>query len=192
MRRPDNMLNSGRAASGGPGRRFAGCGSAHRACGSRPTGTSSNRLRDAGSETSGSKTPGCRLKIEGRGIERLTLVDANEQPTQIERPGESVPLPAGRYRVQQVELQGGFRCHEFAASEDAWLQVAPDQSPVLKAGAPLTPRVRVKREARLLTLQYELVDAAGRHYTPDDKDSPPQFSIFKDGRPIDSGSFEYG
>lgn len=144
----------------------------------------------------------CRLTIEGRGIERLTLVEANddddlrnEKVTKIERPGAIVSLPAGKYRVQEVELKGGFSCHEYFASDDDWIHVAVGQSPVVKAGAPLTPKVSVKRTGRVLAIDYELVDAAGRTYTPgtaDRRAKPPTFTVLKNGQTIGSGTFEYG
>lgn len=136
-----------------------------------------------------------RLAIQGRAIERLTLVDANDKVTAIERPQESILLPAGKYRVQQVELQGGFSCHEYFASDDAWLHVAAGRTPVLKVGAPLTPQVNVKRTGRVVTIDYELVDAAGRTYSPGNdnrRTKPPTFAVFKNGQTIGSGSFEYG
>lgn len=135
------------------------------------------------------------LAIQGRAIERLTLVDANDKVTAIERPQESILLPAGKYRVQQVELQGGFSCHEYFASDDAWIHVAAGRTPVLKVGAPLTPQVSVKRTGRVLTVDYELVDAAGRTYAPGNdnrRTKPPAFAVLKNGRTIGSGSFEYG
>jgi hypothetical protein len=87
----------------------------------------------------------CQLSVEGRAIERLTLADASGRVTPIGQPAGSVSLPAGKYRVQQVELKGGFQCFVFGGSEDDWIHVAPNKSPVLKAGAPLTPKVRVQR-----------------------------------------------
>jgi len=148
-----------------------------------------------GATTTASGASHCRLTIQGRGIERLTLVDTGQRETKIERPGESVVLPAGRYRLREVELTGGFSCQEYFASDDDWIQVAVGQSPVLKAGAPLTPQVRVNRSGRVLTIAYELVDAAGRSYAPGSdsrRTRPPAFTVSKNGRTIGSGSFEYG
>lgn len=135
----------------------------------------------------------CRLRIDGRAIEQLTLVDERDNPTAFAQPGGSVSLPAGKYRVQQVKLRGGFHGYHFGGGDQDWLEVTANQTPVLKAGAPLTPQVRVQRVGRLLTLNYELVDAAACRYTPDDGEAPPpQFSILKDGRTIGSDSFAYG
>ena len=144
--------------------------------------------------TTAAETWGCRLNVEGGAIERLTLVDASQRVSQFERPAKSVQLPAGKYWVQQVELKGGFSSRGYHGSDDG-MEVAAGQSPVLKAGAPLTPRVRVNRTGRLLTLDYELVDAAGRNYVcsrPDRLAKPPTFTVLKHGQTIGSGSFEFG
>ena len=141
----------------------------------------------------GSETSAGRLTVEGRAIQQLTLVDERGRATRITRPGGSVSLPAGKYYVQLVALRGGFVCQAYAQSEDDWIHVAMGRSPVLKAGAPLTPRVRVQRTGRLLAIGYELVDAAGRNYTCSEPGGiPPKFTVRKHGQTIASGSFKYG
>jgi hypothetical protein len=133
------------------------------------------------------------LRIEGRAIQQLTLANENEEVTALSQPGERVSLPAGKYYVREVELTGGFRCYAFGAGADDWVQVAADQTPVLKVGPPLTPQVHVQRAGRLLKLDYQLLDAADRNYVQRNSESdPPRFTVFKDGQPLGSGSFEYG
>jgi hypothetical protein len=157
-------------------------------------------LRGAAPETQGAGVDGpaskpavCQLRIEGRAIERLVLADESQETTELARPAESVPLPAGRYFVREVELTNGFRCYAWIGDDDDWIQVPADPAPVVKVGAPLTTKVSVQRAGRLLTLDCELVDAAGRRYTPrDHTTAPPQFKIVKNGQTIGSGSFEYG
>ncbi len=132
------------------------------------------------------------LRIEGRGIERLELADEDQKPTEFTKPGTSVLLPAGRYFVREVELTGGFECYGWL-DDGGWITLPADSPPVVKAGAPLTPKVHLKRAGRLLQLDYQLVDAAGRGYSPDeDSVPPPKFVIHKNGQIIGSGSFEYG
>lgn len=132
------------------------------------------------------------LRIEGRGIERLEFADEDQKPTVFTKPGASVSLPAGRYFVREVELTGGFECYGWL-DDGGWITLPADSPPVVKAGAPLTPKVQLKRAGRLLQLDYQLVDAAGRGYSPDeDAVPPPTFRILKNGQTIGSGSFEYG
>lgn len=136
--------------------------------------------------------PAYPLRIEGRAIQQLTLANENEEVTALSQPGERVSLPAGKYYVREVELTGGFRCYAFGAGADDWVQVAADQTPVLKVGPPLTPQVHVQRAGRILKLDYQLLDAAGRNYVQRSASDPPRFAVFKDGQPLGSGSFEYG
>lgn len=134
-----------------------------------------------------------QLRIEGRGIERLVLVDENQKPTEFAKPGGSVSLPAGRFFVRKVELTGGFQCYDWLDDDEDWITLPASSPPVVKVGAPLTPQVHIQRAGRLLQLDYQLVDAAGRGYSPDDDTvPPPKFSVLKNGQTIGSGSFEYG
>jgi hypothetical protein len=86
-----------------------------------------------------------------------------------------------------LRIEGSFH-------DTGWLQVAADQSPVLTVGTSLTPQVRVKRAGRLLSLDYDLLDADGRKYggRRAEGTGPPTFTVYKDGQIIGSGSFEYG
>jgi hypothetical protein len=43
-----------------------------------------------------------------------------------------------------------------------------------------------------LTLGCQLVDAAGRSYAGPRTSPPPTFSVYKDGKALGSGTFEYG
>ena len=58
----------------------------------------------------------------------------------------------------------------------------------------LSPQVQVQRAGRILTLDFQLVDAQGRRHPPgrESRSTPPTFNVYKDGQPIGSGSFEYG
>ena len=134
--------------------------------------------------------PAYPLRVEGSAIEQLTLTGARGEMITVTRPAETIELPAGRYRVHQVELTGGFR--GFAGAEDTWVRVATDESPVLKVGAPLEPQVRIARRGRVLALDYDLVDAQGRLYRGGSDSGPPTFTVYKNGRAIGNGSFEYG
>jgi hypothetical protein len=134
----------------------------------------------------------CHLRIEGQAIERLTLVDESNNVTVLDRPGERVSVPAGKYSVREIRLQGGFLCHAFPKGEEDWIHVAPGQSPVIQAGAPLKPVLDVKRHGRALTLRYNLLDAAGRNYRKTERVNPPQFTVSRNGQTIGSGSFRFG
>ncbi|NQU23864.1 MAG: hypothetical protein HQ567_21490 [Candidatus Nealsonbacteria bacterium] len=59
------------------------------------------------------------------------------------------------------------------------------------AGQP-KPTVKVTRNGRVLTLDYDLLDDAGQSRPQTDRSCPPRFVVTKDGQEIDSGSFQYG
>ena len=66
----------------------------------------------------------------------------------------------------------------------------PSEGPAIET---LTPQVQVQRAGRVLTLDFQLVDAQGRRHPPGERrGTPPTFTVYKDGQPIGTGSFEYG
>ena len=132
----------------------------------------------------------CQLILDGQGIEKLVLERENRGTYTKDVTGPSLWLEPGRYRVLQVTLKGGFN-HD-ARGEAEWFTLSSDEPHHLRAGAPLTPRVDVKRQGRLLNLDYRLVDAAGRRYRNTDRTHPPRFTISTGGQQIASGLFEYG
>ncbi len=77
-----------------------------------------------------------------------------------------------------------------AVAEESGSFPSADEQPTTA----LSPRVRVQRASRLLTMDFEWVDAQGqrRHPGRERRGVPPTFTVFKDGQPIGSGSFEYG
>lgn len=158
----------------------------------------------------------CQLKLVGEAIERLKLINEIGIEKQLYRPGQDVSqpiapcrtgklveiesdavgqtqtLPAGRYRVTQVELTGGYQCTIGDTGEDGSFQLVPGKLYELKVGAPLSPSVKVTRQGRLLMMSYQLLDAGGRGYSNQNRTNPPRFAVFQDGQEIGSGSFEYG
>jgi hypothetical protein len=134
----------------------------------------------------------CELNIVGESIEKLTLEDRAGITRQLSHPGPNVSLPAGQYQVTQVELKDGYRWTADGAGEYESFRLAPGEPYQLRVGAPLNPSVKVTRHGRLLNMDYQLLDAAGRNYSGPERSDPPRFTVFKDGRMIGSGSFEYG
>ena len=58
---------------------------------------------------------------------------------------------------------------------------------------PFAAKVDVKRTGRILVLDYVLLDAQGNPSREHrNAKTPPQFTIYQDGRPIGSGTFSYG
>ena len=74
----------------------------------------------------------------------------------IRNPGHSVFLPPGRYLFQVVDFPAGL-----SVRTDIDFVLTPEKPYRLDIGASVKPRVTVKREGRLLKLEYELLDAGG-------------------------------
>jgi hypothetical protein len=67
-------------------------------------------------------------------------------------------------------------------------------APVLAAGGPLTNSVGVQRQGRSLSLNYQLLGADGAPYQlmSQNRTDPPRFVVYKKGKQIHSGRFEFG
>jgi hypothetical protein len=141
----------------------------------------------------------CELKIQGHSIVQLTLVEKTRlSGVRFDKPGETVQLPAGEYRVEAVELEGGFSLLNEPGQRREWFQVTPEGPNELVIGAPLYPTATAVRHGGFLQLDFAgVVDSEGRSYikTADrvrGMPPPPTFAVYKDEEEIGSGTFEYG
>ena len=140
----------------------------------------------------------CELAIHGHSIVRLTLVEkTGRSGAQFDKPGDSVQLPAGQYRVEQVELEDGYVMATRLGRRQDWFEVTPAGPNELVVGAPLYPTATATRHGGFVQLDYDTVDGAGRSYSKTldrtfGRPPPPTFTVYKDGEEIGSGSFEYG
>ncbi len=134
----------------------------------------------------------CELRIEGRLIEKLILVDRRGAPHEIDRPKGSVSLPPGKYRIQQVTLEDGYS--HVPRGQEGWFSLTPGRTHPLAVGAPLRSQLDLKRTGRTFQLNHRLVDGEGRLYFRGLAGllDPPQFTVRQGGRQIGSGTFEYG
>jgi len=131
------------------------------------------------------------LKLEGKHIQQIVLIDKRRKREKFENPGESIKLPAGEYQLREVHLEGGY-VSRFITASGRWTTVDKDTPAVLKVGSPLKQTVRAKREANLLVLDYELLGVGGRKYVQARRGTPPQFAIYRGDKKIASGKFEFG
>jgi hypothetical protein len=139
-----------------------------------------------------------QLVLEGRHIERLVLSDEQGKPVDLRRPGDSVSLPVGPYRILSIEVEGGHTADLGPSAESGSnrLTISPDEPCRPNLGAPLKPRVTVARHGDTLRLDYGrgLYDGDGRQYTSrlSDRAHPPQFAVCRGDCQLVSGQFEYG
>ena len=130
------------------------------------------------------------FKIEGEHIESLVLRHLDDRHTEnFEPPFEARKIPVGKYRLQNIRLEGGYYC---GTKNDITVSVEKDETSVFKIGAPLRNIIEVKRQGRVLEIRYKLLGMAGEDYSVPARDNPPGFTVFKGDKEIASGKFEYG
>ena len=130
------------------------------------------------------------LKLEGTRLDYIELHAKDGHAERITRPEETVELPPGEYRLQEVRLKGGYTSRDMGLVD--WVTVAVDKPATLKVGGPLVPAVRVQRRGRILRLDYELRGVGGEIYTGGDRTKPPTFAIYRGDKQLTSGKFEFG
>jgi len=131
------------------------------------------------------------LKLEGKYIKQLTLERREDRNrVDFDQPGEIIKIAVGKYLLREVQLEGGYACRIW--SDANWVEVGEDKPAVLNAGAPLKQIVKAARQGRVLALNYELSGIGGETYARDDRSNPPTFTVYKGGKKIASGTFEYG
>ena len=139
----------------------------------------------------GTKNPATGvLKLEGTHLDYIELHAKGGKTERITRPEETIELPPGEYRLQQVRLEGGYTWRSIGSTD--WVTVAVDKPATLKVGAPLVPTITVQRQGRILRLTYELRGVGGKTYTGGDRSKPPTFAVYKGDKKIASGKFEFG
>jgi len=136
------------------------------------------------------------LQITGKFIQRLILPDGPYLVV-LDQPSALVRIPTGSYGQPGLLLQQG---EVKAASKSDAPQSGPRFSvrtnalAVLAVGGPLTNSLLASRHGRDLRLDYRLNGVGGELYqlTPQDSSKPPEFAVFKNGKRIASGKFEFG
>jgi hypothetical protein len=137
----------------------------------------------------------CEFIVEGKEVEKVILApavwrsDQSVQEIKVQS-GVSNFLPAGNYTIQSIILRGGYQ-----SNNSGTLTLSPSAPCKLEVGTPLKSTVKVKREGRILHLDYQLLDAQGRNYTTyytRDRSAPPQFVVYQGKRRVGSGTFSYG
>ncbi len=136
------------------------------------------------------------LKITGKFIQRLVLPGGSYLVV-LDQPAASVKIPAGSYNKPDILLeQNGVEayCYSSQLQVGGGISVGDKTPAVLDAGGPLTNSVTASRDGQDLRLDYRLIGAGGATYQLVNRDvsKPPQFAIYKDGKKIESGAFEFG
>jgi len=135
------------------------------------------------------------LHIDGAGIERLVLQDSAGKPMVYYHRERDLVLHAGRYRLEEVVLQGDYSSSGLqipAAARD--LQIEPNGFTTLKLGAPLRQTVKIERWGRSLVLTHQLLGQGGESYQVGRRHGSPAPTcvVYQGERKMASGCFEPG
>jgi hypothetical protein len=149
--------------------------------------------------TTESLPPG-ELGLGGEHIERLVLHCEDGPDKTFERPGKSVTLPVGRYRLDEVSLEGGFTHHApepmfFDPTDPEWddatsIVVAAAKPAKLNVGGPIRHRLKVHKDTGYLSLRYQRVGVGGEEYLAPGGGIPPTFAVYRGDKKVGSGQFE--
>lgn len=136
------------------------------------------------------------LKITGQFIRRVIL-PGGAYLVVLDQPATTVKVPVGNYSSPNVLLeQGGVEAYCSAMQWQSGRRISVDENTpgILAAGGPLTNTAAITRHGQDLRMDYRLVGAGGQAYqlANPDRSHPPQFAIFKGGKKIASGNFEFG
>ncbi len=132
------------------------------------------------------------LKLEGQHVESIVLWGKDGQTERFDKPGETIELPVGQYRLLESHLDGGYDCFQGAGPQSKWISIAENAPAVLKIGAPLNQTLTVKRQGKVLTLDYKLIGIGGEAYTSAERSNPPSLTVYRGDQEIASGQFAYG
>jgi hypothetical protein len=147
----------------------------------------------------GSLPPG-ELRLGGQYIEKIVL-DCQDGPAKtFERPGKTIMLPAGRYRLKEVTLEGGF-FHDapqpmfFDPTDPEWddassIVVTAERPVHLRTGGPVQHVVKAEKDNRYLRIEHHFVGMGGERYSPPDESKPPAFAVYHGDKTVMSGQFE--
>lgn len=133
------------------------------------------------------------LHLKGKQIERLVLRRKDGSTQRLDHPSETVRLPVGEYRLQDVRLKGGYNYSNRRTSRYNWVTVTEDKPAAFTVGAPLKQTVTIERQGPILVLSYELKGGSGETYNVvSNKSKRPTFTVFKGAKEVATGMFEFG
>jgi hypothetical protein len=131
------------------------------------------------------------IEIEGGQAKRVVL--GGPAVVVLEPPPKSAAVPAGFYDKVTVFLgEGGKPAQYFASLKP--VRVIAGGTRRIKAGGRLENVATVVEQGSFLRIGYDLRGTDGNSYQPmaSCRDEKPSFSIRKNGKEIEAGSFEYG
>ena len=132
------------------------------------------------------------LKLSGESIYYVVLRDTNGFTAVLREPPGTVRIPQGSYVVSAAWLKKGAAEAFQQTYQPTVLQTGTATNLIL--GGPLTNWVGLNRTSRKLEISYQLKGADGRSYwlAGQDREKPPQFTVYSGGKKALAGKFEFG
>lgn len=133
------------------------------------------------------------LNVEAKGCQSLALRD-DRLTVLLDNPGGAVPVPAGRYRVDNCILDEGPNQELAPTFSESGPEVCVEagSAETLRLGLPLTNSIAATRDRNLLAFKYRLVGIGGESYDYLNPTAPPGFRIYKGPVRLGQGSFGVG
>ena len=128
------------------------------------------------------------ITFEGQNVSRVVLAGKDDIYGILEWPVPVMRIPEGVYTPNQV-----YVLDSFLGQPENVEELKSGGNTLLKVGGPLSPKVVASRSGAALNMNYVLEGVEGASYEPDsESENRAKFAIYKDGRPIKTGQFEYG
>jgi hypothetical protein len=136
--------------------------------------------------------PLAQLNLSGQFLYYAVLRDTNGYTVLLHEPVGTVKVPEGVYEVSAAWLKKGAA--EAFRVGDKPLVIKVPAATNLVLGGPLTNCVTLERHGRKLMMNYQLKGAGGESYrlAQEDRDHPPEFMVYRGGKKVYSGKFEFG
>jgi hypothetical protein len=143
-------------------------------------------------EFSPQQPPLTEVKLSGESLYYAVLRATNGYTVLLRESPGTVKVPQGVYTVRAVRLKKGAVEAFRLAYEPLLINATTPTNIVL--GGPLTNSVILTRQGRKLNMNYRLVGADGGSYrlAHQDRSSPPEFVVYRGGKKVQSGKFEFG
>ena len=132
------------------------------------------------------------MKLSGESLCYAVLWATNGYSVLLHDPPGTVKIPQGLYTVSAVWLKkGAAEAFRLAGDQQTVKATAAGD---LALGGPLTNWVQLERMGRKLWLGYQLKGADGASYrlALEDRNRPPEFTVYHGGKKALAGKFEFG
>ena len=152
----------------------------------------------------GGQTPVCKLELtpqqppltelelSGEFLSYAVLRDTNGYAVVLLGAPGTIKLPQGVYTVAAVWLKKGVT--EALRDGNPPAVVKATNTTRLVLGGPLTNWVTLERQGRKLAMNYQLKGADGESYrlARQDREKPPEFTVYRGGKKVLADKFQFG